>query len=98
MMSPGLSAEALMRAATELCQGATWSLAIGDSRRSRALVGAAAALVRRRKQAMRALDRPAPIIVVDDDECTREVVTELLVEEGYSVLCFSNGRDALAHL
>ena len=38
------------------------------------------------------------ILVVDDDQDIREGVASLLEDEGYSVVCFANGLDALDHL
>jgi two-component system, OmpR family, response regulator CpxR len=45
--------------------------------------------------------QPAPnkrILVVDDDEITREMLREILTEEGYTVETVNNGRDALEAL
>ena len=43
---------------------------------------------------------PAPpekiILVVDDDASVREMISRVLVEEGYRVLSAANGRDALS--
>jgi CheY-like chemotaxis protein len=39
-----------------------------------------------------------PIVVIDDDQDVREVLADLLVEEGYPVRCFRNGAEALADL
>jgi CheY-like chemotaxis protein len=39
-----------------------------------------------------------PIVVIDDDQDVREVLAELLIEEGYPVRCFCNGAEALADL
>ena len=36
-----------------------------------------------------------PILVVDDDEAIREVLRDILVAEGHTVLCAPNGRVAL---
>ena len=38
------------------------------------------------------------ILVVDDDEATREVVREILEEENYPVVCASSGEEALCKL
>jgi CheY-like chemotaxis protein len=38
------------------------------------------------------------IAIVDDDQDIREGLASLLEDEGYSVLCFPNGLDALDHL
>jgi CheY-like chemotaxis protein len=38
------------------------------------------------------------ILVVEDDQCIRESLQELLESEGYSVACASNGQEALDHL
>jgi CheY-like chemotaxis protein len=38
------------------------------------------------------------VLVVDDDPAIRNVVSELLVDEGYDVRPAANGRDALAVL
>jgi CheY-like chemotaxis protein len=35
------------------------------------------------------------ILVVDDDEAIRETLCELLVQEGYEVLCAENGLSAM---
>lgn len=39
-------------------------------------------------------DRPT-ILVVDDDTDCRELLAELLSHQGYTVVCASNGREAL---
>ncbi len=39
-------------------------------------------------------DRPT-ILVVDDDADSRELLAELLSHQGYTVVCASNGREAL---
>ncbi len=41
------------------------------------------------------MDRPARIIVVDDDECIRETLSTILKEEGYSVDTAESGKEAL---
>lgn len=42
---------------------------------------------------------PAPrILVVEDDNAIRQIIAELLEEEGYRVECAVNGADALARL
>ena len=38
------------------------------------------------------------ILIVEDDAESREVLSELLVKEGYTVVCAENGRDALDYL
>jgi CheY-like chemotaxis protein len=38
------------------------------------------------------------ILVVDDDQLTREVLRYLLEDKGYEVLCAANGQEALALL
>jgi CheY-like chemotaxis protein len=38
------------------------------------------------------------VLVVDDDPDIRESLREVLEDEGYSVTCVGNGRDALEHL
>lgn len=39
------------------------------------------------------------ILIVDDDDAeSREVLSELLTKEGYTVVCAENGRDALDYL
>ena len=38
------------------------------------------------------------ILIVDDDAESREVLSELLAREGYTVVCAENGRDALDYL
>jgi two-component system chemotaxis response regulator CheY len=43
-------------------------------------------------------DNPRTILVVEDDRDTRDVVAELLREEGYSVTTAENGRLALDRL
>jgi len=45
----------------------------------------------------RAPHRPS-ILVVDDDEAIRQVVSEVLRDEGYEVVCAENGVEALRHL
>jgi CheY-like chemotaxis protein len=39
-----------------------------------------------------------PIVVIDDDRDVREVLAELLVDQGYPVRCYANGAEALAAL
>jgi two-component system response regulator CpxR len=41
--------------------------------------------------------RPS-ILVVDDDDSIREVLAEVLREEGYDVACASNGEQALSEV
>jgi CheY-like chemotaxis protein len=41
-------------------------------------------------------DRRATVLLVDDDEGTRETVGRYLTLEGFSVACAASGRDALA--
>src|SRR6476620_2244355 len=41
---------------------------------------------------------PSCILVVEDDEMTRESMVELLRESGYTVDAAVNGAEALAHL
>ena len=38
------------------------------------------------------------VFVVDDEYAAREVLTDLLLDSGYSVSSAANGRDALNHL
>lgn len=38
------------------------------------------------------------ILIVEDDVDVRETLSEVLTEEGYSILAFSGGRAALEHL
>ena len=38
------------------------------------------------------------ILIVDDDAESRELLSELLTKEGYTVVCAENGRDALDYL
>ncbi len=40
----------------------------------------------------------ASVLVVDDDEAIREVVAEVLRDEGYRVTCAENGAQALTEL
>jgi CheY-like chemotaxis protein len=40
----------------------------------------------------------ASVLVVDDDEAIRDVVAEVLREEGYNVACAENGLQALQHI
>jgi CheY-like chemotaxis protein len=37
----------------------------------------------------------ASVLVVDDDEAIRDVIAEVLRDEGYSVICAENGAEAL---
>jgi CheY-like chemotaxis protein len=39
-----------------------------------------------------------PILIVDDHADTRDTLAEILQDEGYQVVCFSNGQEALAYL
>jgi CheY-like chemotaxis protein len=38
------------------------------------------------------------VLVVDDDRGIREVISDVLADEGYEVACASDGREALAWL
>jgi two-component system response regulator CpxR len=38
------------------------------------------------------------VLVVDDDEAIRQVISEVLRDEGYSVVCVENGVQALREL
>jgi CheY-like chemotaxis protein len=40
----------------------------------------------------------ARVLVVDDDEAIRDVVAEVLRDEGYSVVCAENGAQALREI
>ncbi len=40
----------------------------------------------------------ASVLVVDDDEAIRDVVAEVLREEGYNVACAANGLQALRQI
>src|SRR5580704_15453870 len=40
----------------------------------------------------------ANVLVVDDDEAIREVIAEVLRDEGYAVVCAGNGAQALDEL
>lgn len=40
-------------------------------------------------------DRGRSVLIVDDDDAIREVVAEVLRDEGYGVLCAANGAQAL---
>ncbi len=39
-----------------------------------------------------------PVMVVDDDTHIREALREVLQDEGYAVVGFANGREAIEHL
>jgi two-component system response regulator CpxR len=41
--------------------------------------------------------RPS-VLVVDDDDAIREVIAEVLRDEGYEVVCAGNGEQALSEL
>jgi CheY-like chemotaxis protein len=41
--------------------------------------------------------RPS-VLVVDDDEAIRQVISEVLLDEGYEVVCAENGVQALSEL
>lgn len=45
----------------------------------------------------RARRRPS-VLVVDDDEAIRQVISEVLLDEGYEVVCAENGLQALGEL
>jgi CheY-like chemotaxis protein len=40
-------------------------------------------------------DNDHPILVVDDEQATREALSLLLANEGYPTVCAGNGREAL---
>jgi CheY-like chemotaxis protein len=40
----------------------------------------------------------ASVLVVDDDEAIRDVIAEVLRDEGYSVVCAENGAEALREI
>ena len=40
----------------------------------------------------------APVLVVDDDETTCDVISSVLAGQGYRTACAGNGREALAYL
>jgi CheY-like chemotaxis protein len=42
--------------------------------------------------------RGAPVLVVDDDPGLRDMVAQVLEDEGYRVLLATGGREALAHV
>jgi CheY-like chemotaxis protein len=39
-----------------------------------------------------------PIVVIEDDQDMREILSEVLIDEGYRVRSFANGAEALASL
>jgi CheY-like chemotaxis protein len=45
-----------------------------------------------------AVDSDRPILVVEDDDATRQAISLLLQGEGFSVVVARNGREALEHL
>jgi|GEM_PF-1516229 len=44
------------------------------------------------------ISRTAMVLIVEDEPAIRDALTELLVEEGYTVAAAENGRDALDYL
>jgi two-component system response regulator CpxR len=44
------------------------------------------------------MDRRRCVLVVDDDQAIREVIAEVLRDEGYDVVCAENGVQALREL
>lgn len=44
------------------------------------------------------MSSPGRILLVEDDEALRGVLAEVLADEGYDVLCASNGKEALDRL
>jgi CheY-like chemotaxis protein len=44
------------------------------------------------------MDYRASVLVVDDDEAIRDVIAEVLRDEGYCVTCAENGEQALAEI
>ncbi len=53
---------------------------------------------RKKDAAMSDSTEKSVILIVDDDAESREVLSELLAKEGYTVVCAENGRDALDYL
>jgi CheY-like chemotaxis protein len=39
-----------------------------------------------------------PILVIDDDREIRESLSDVLIDEGYAVICAGNGREGLDYL
>jgi CheY-like chemotaxis protein len=44
------------------------------------------------------VDAVDPILVIDDDADIRDSLAEILIDEGYTVRCFSGCAEALEHL
>lgn len=44
------------------------------------------------------MGRSSTVMVVDDDQAIREALSDLLEDEGYSVVCLKNGKEALEML
>jgi CheY-like chemotaxis protein len=93
----GLSIEALRLLASELCRSATSELASGRPLVASALVDRAASMLERIRSQV-AIQIESPILIIEDDPETREEIRDLLLEDGFLVHCFANGREALEHL
>jgi CheY-like chemotaxis protein len=97
MTARGLSIEALHLLASELCRSATVELASGRPLAASILVDRAASMLERIRSQL-GIQIESPILIIEDDTDTREEIRDLLLEDGFLVHCFANGREALEHL
>lgn len=47
---------------------------------------------------MGTINKKPTVVVVEDNQALREIVCEVLIDEGYEVTCLEDGRQAISHL